>query len=389
MQILYYNWFENSKDDMIASLRELGHEVQVTTECFTDYNSLEEATRILGPIFNNFAIDAIFSFNYFPAIAEFSHQHSVSYLSWVYDCPHLTLFSNTVRYPENHIFLFDQKMCEMVRSFGAIHAHHLPLAANVPRLSAQLAGHRDDIHPVSFVGSLYTNNMFDQIRFLPNYVSGYLDGIISAQQQLWGCNLISELLTEDLTEELCKYIKLSLPDDYLLRPRDIFADMICKKIASKERQRLLQQIRSSYDLSLYTNPDEALPAGLTTLGYADYNTQMPFIFRGSRINLNISLRSIESGIPLRAIDIMACGGFLLSNYQPELDQYFVAGEEYDFFINESDMMNKIDYYLSHDEKRRQIAEQGRKKVAEQFSYSSAIASMLRACNLAASSVSPR
>ena len=54
---------------------------------------------------------------------------------------------------------------------------------------------------------------------------------------------------------------------------------------------------------------------------------MPLIFRESKINLNITLRSITSGMPLRALDIMGAGGFLLSNYQQELAENYIDGEE--------------------------------------------------------------
>ena len=38
--------------------------------------------------------------------------------------------------------------------------------------------------------------------------------------------------------------------------------------------------------------------------------------------MNISLRTIESAIPLRCLDIMACGGLLLSNYQEDFLEFF-------------------------------------------------------------------
>lgn len=103
-------------------------------------------------------------------------------------------------------------------------------------------------------------------------------------------------------------------------------------------------------------------------GRVDYKTQMPLVFAGSKINLNISLRSIHSGIPLRVLDIMACGGFVLTNWQPEIEEYFVEGAEVAMFHSLEECMEKIDYYLQHEEKRKQIAEAGRKKVLEEFSY---------------------
>ena len=107
-------------------------------------------------------------------------------------------------------------------------------------------------------------------------------------------------------------------------------------------------------------------------GTVDYHTQMPLVFAGSKINLNISLRSIHSGIPLRVLDIMACGGFVLSNWQPELVEHFVNGVEIVTFDSLGECLDKIVYYLTHEEERKQIAAAGQRKVRELFSYRSGL-----------------
>ena len=99
---------------------------------------------------------------------------------------------------------------------------------------------------------------------------------------------------------------------------------------------------------------------------------MPLVFAGSRINLNISLRSIHSGIPLRVLDIMACGGFVLSNRQPEIAEYFGEGVEIATFASMEECMDKVHYYLAHEEERRRIAEAGQRKVQAAFSYESGL-----------------
>ena len=125
-----------------------------------------------------------------------------------------------------------------------------------------------------------------------------------------------------------------------------------------------------YDFRLYTGSDTSSLPELSPYdhGTVDYHTQMPLVFAGSRINLNISLRSIRSGIPLRVLDIMACGGFVLSNWQPEITQYFEEGVEIVTFDSLQDCLAKIAYYLTHEEERKQIAARGQRKVQEKFSY---------------------
>lgn len=101
------------------------------------------------------------------------------------------------------------------------------------------------------------------------------------------------------------------------------------------------------------------------------------MFSGSKINLNLSLRSIHSGIALRVLDIMACGGFVLSNWQPEIAEYFEEGKEIVTFGCVEECMDKIRYYLEHEEERRQIAAAGYRKVKRDFSYGTGLARLLK------------
>lgn len=80
------------------------------------------------------------------------------------------------------------------------------------------------------------------------------------------------------------------------------------------------------------------------------------------------MRGIKSGIPLRAFDIMGAGGFLISNYQPELLDYFVPGKDFVCYESKRDLLEKVEYYLSHDEERKAIARNGHEKVAARHTY---------------------
>ena len=108
----------------------------------------------------------------------------------------------------------------------------------------------------------------------------------------------------------------------------------------------------------------------------NYDTQLPELYRKSKINLNVTCRSIISGIPLRVLDIMASGGFLLSNYQQELAEYFVPGEDLVLYESMQDLRDKVNYYLKHEEERSEITYNGYKKVRERFSYDIALCKIL-------------
>ena len=111
-------------------------------------------------------------------------------------------------------------------------------------------------------------------------------------------------------------------------------------------------------------------------GSVDYWTQMPKVFYGSRINLNFTIPNIKSGIPLRVWDVLGAGGFLMTNYQPELELYFELGKDLVIFENKRELVQKAAYYLEHEQERQKIAENGYKKVKRFHSYEQRIKEMM-------------
>jgi spore maturation protein CgeB len=89
------------------------------------------------------------------------------------------------------------------------------------------------------------------------------------------------------------------------------------------------------------------------------------LFSASRINLNLSNASVGAdgraggAVPLlqikgRDFEIPACGGFLLTQDNPELYEYFEPGKEIAVYSDADDLAEKIEYYLSHDAERNRI-----------------------------------
>lgn len=368
MQILYYSWGENTKIDMIEALSALGHEVSLATVPIDNYLVHSELENLIYQAALECHCDIIFTFNYLPVISQAATRAKIPYISWVYDCPHWTLFSPTITSPYNYLFLFDRGLLELVRSKGAVHSYHLPLAVNTGRLQTLLEQSSDCREDISFVGSLYETNAFRQIQYLPEELRGYLDGLLSAQKQIWGQNLLAELMTPELICQLDTYISYSTNPLCPIPKAQFFLSMLQTELTSRERIEYLNLIADTHPVALYSASDSSLCPNVHCNGTVHYTTEMPFVFAHSKINLNLSLRSITSGIPLRALDIMGCGGFLLSNYQPELDDYFTNGADYVYFDSKEDLLDKADYYLSHSKERAEIAANGLRRVTTDFSY---------------------
>ena len=86
----------------------------------------------------------------------------------------------------------------------------------------------------------------------------------------------------------------------------------------------------------------------------------------------MSLKCIQSGIPLRCIEVMGCGGFLISNYQPEIMEYMKIGEECEVYESLEDLYNKTKFYMKHDDIRNKIAQKGLERIQKDFTFENRI-----------------
>ena len=376
MKILFIEWASFGNADMKDAFTEEGHEVVCFPFSNKDARRDEEIEKALASRLHETVPDAVFSFNYFPLISNVCKREGLPYISWIYDSPYVMLYSYTAINPCNAIHVFDRALCRDFNAAGIKTVHYLPMAANTNRLDA--LGSPASAYDISFVGSLYTesHNFFDRMENLSPYAKGYLEGLMQAQMNVQGCNFIQESLSP-IMEELYRALPMDPNPDGVETREYLYAQyVINRKLTGLERLRLLTGITQKYTLDLFTlDPAFSLP-NLRNHGTADYYSEMPLVFKKSRINLNISLRSIKSGIPLRAFDIMGSGGFLLSNYQEDFLENFTPGVDFEYYESERDLLQKIEYYLTHEEERLAIAKNGHDQVAAAHTYRDRVREML-------------
>ncbi|GAH34293.1 unnamed protein product, partial [marine sediment metagenome] len=105
----------------------------------------------------------------------------------------------------------------------------------------------------------------------------------------------------------------------------------------------------------------------------DWGRHVPFeemtdIFGASKINLNFSRASRTGRLSIkgRTTEVCLAGGFLLTEYVPGIESYFEIDKEIVCFHNTEEMIDKITYYLNHDEERRAIAQAGWKRAVSEY-----------------------
>lgn len=404
-RILFYDMGSYLYDDCLSTLKELGHEVRTVYYHFDNRyeddffcERFEAKVREIEP-------DFIFSVNFFPLVAKIAHGHGLLYVSWSCDSPLAEGLEEYFDYDTNRIWLFDREEVAGYVKKGHENVFYSPLAVNLKRVQRLFEGgsgssltdkYRCD---VSFVGSLYNASLEGLVAPLDDYLKGYIEGLLNFQMQIYGADLLTPVITDEIIERVNGCYRMlseqasdtadnlafsnnasnSLADKvnesedlsgYTEINKKGLAFAIQKQITFAERVTLIDTLGSFCDTRFYSTREYHFESNVKFMGPVKYHTQMPYVFRASRLNLCPTLRSIVSGIPLRSLDILACGGVLLSNFQPELAQYFTDDEDLIMYSSLEEAIAKAQWYLENEDARTKIAGHAFPVLEREFDYHS-------------------
>ncbi len=371
MKILLYDMGAFTQNDVMWALDKMGIAYENVLYKLKDVQADPYFEKRIKEILKEGSFDAVFSVNFFPVLAEICNETSIKYIAWSYDSPLSEKdLEETIGLPCNYVFLFDREECKKWNRKGYQNVFHMPLAVNVERLD-NLRITEEEVKKyscdVSMVGQLYESVLPDLLQFCHSYDSGYISALIETQLKLYGCYLFEELITDNITNRMNEAYD-RIPGNPLHLETEALRVHMAKEVTNLERSLLLEEMAVGNKLYLYSSSKGGLSENVCWKGSAGYFDEMPKVFKLSKINLNISLKCIQSGIPLRALDVLASGGFLLSNYQPELAECFTDGEDLVLYYSMEDALQKCEYYLSHEEERKAIAANGREKAKAFFGY---------------------
>lgn len=394
MKILLYRYGSICEPALIDAFTQVGLEViEETTEITDKKISSTKRLQLVEHILKNENPLFVFSINFYPIIAQICHIYKTPYLCWTVDSPVAELFSESVRLSTNRIFLFDKAQYNQFAPYNPECIYHLPLASYASHFDKVVstiteADRRTFSSDISFIGSLYNEkNPMPRLQNLPDYTKGYIDALTEASLKIYGYNPVESALTDELVHT----IKACAPNFYspgasVANPDKYIAahSYIGLQIAETERIRTLNTLGQFFAVDLFTRSDSTLLQkatsgnGVRVHGGVATLTEMPKIFHLSKINLNMTIKPIQTGLPLRIFDIMGCGGFLMTNYQAELTDLFEIGVDLEAYASMEELVDKCAYYLEHEDERKQIALNGYRKVCEQHTYIHRIKEMIKA-----------
>ena len=373
-RVLFCQWTSICETGIDNGFKQLGYEVDYITQPFKGVDYDRDYLDTLKNKLMQKKYDCVFSVNFIPIVARVCNVFKLPYVCWTADNPCFQLYSDTIKLPWNRIFMFDLSQYNKFSPLNPDCCFYKALGCDYETwnsMKVTAKDHKEYDCDISFIGSTYEEKCrYNKIEHIPDYIKGYVDGVINAQLNVYGYNFIEDSLSDDFCKEFKKAADwYPLGEDYTEDIKAIIADSyIGYKCTEQERIRTLKNISEHFSLDIYTQSDTSHFPKAHDRGAADSETMMPLIFKCSKINLNMTNRPIRTGLPLRIFDIMGAGGFLLTNYQSELPNYFELGKDLVAYESQEDLLDKIAYYLAHDEERIAIAKSGQEKIRQYHTF---------------------
>lgn len=365
MKILFYQWHSFMNRGIEKALKQMQIDYDVFFYQQTDWERDDGIVSRLDGILQKQEYALVLSVNFAPLVSQVCEDRHIQYVAWVYDDPVHIRDIHAMRNACNRIYFFDRIQAQGYQRQG-IPAYHMPLAADIDFMQPGRARAKMQAD-ISLVGKLYQTDYAYYCQPLSEFQRGYLDGILNAQMKVYGGYFLGDMLDDRLLDELNQSYQKASNGKVSITKAELEYMMACE-ITGRERFLALAMLSKHFHTVLYSTDKEEGLSEVDCKGYADYYTQMPKVFGTSRINLNISLKIIQSGIPLRVFDVLGSGGFLLTNFQPEMAELFEMGEDFVVYESIEDMYAKADYYLRHETEREQIARHGHETVEKYYTF---------------------
>lgn len=365
---------------ILYALNRMGHEIEMYPKPTEEIEQEEEQQKNLEEHLKKNKYAFIISNSFKCAIARVTNRLEVKYAVWCMDSPAYNTWMPEARYDNCYLFHFDRQEYELKKKSGYHNVYYLPLAADIVG-SGQLVITDEEIKKyacdMSFVGSLYTQNFYDYViqRFALDIQEQFTD-IIEKSAFVWDgqerLHLPPHLVQTVLDTAPDIYDQVyQMPDEYYIR-----TFFMGRKLSNVERTLLMELLAQRYDIHLYTRATERVPDGVRRFPEVSAANEALKVYYSSKINLNITLRSIAGGVPARVYEIMSMGGFVLSNWQEEISELFEEDKEIVTYKTPEELIDKADFYLRHDTERIRIGLNGYQRAKKDYTYEQQIGKII-------------
>lgn len=384
-KILYIYSTDIGRDNYFT-LKKMGYEIEEYNRTLENSILSDVEIDLLVQYSKKNQITHLMSTHLIYNAAMAAYQVDIQYISIIWDAPYIKMYTPFGKLDNCWFSVFDKLDAERFRAAGIKHVLYQPLAVNPKSIQKWKRAEvtcKEYYNDVCFVGSLYSDNAYDkELEKLPIGLKRYFESIFDEAAFRWdGVNRIYGKTSEEIIRCMKTIVpSFNLNNVYFLKDSIVFEIMyLVRKLANIERVCTLNMLSEYFNVTCHTYVGKGTDklSGVRVLPPVEYGEAMSHVFERSKINLNISLKGIEGGTPKRVMDICGAGGFAITNYCDETAELFEEDKELVMFRTPEELIEKIDFYLKHDDERRNIAKRGEKKVLGQYTYENQLKELMQ------------
>lgn len=360
-------------DSLVDSLRAEGFSVFSFDVQRLAIEELEYTVKTFGP-------QVVVGINYVNGLPEFCEALGLDYVVWEIDPATDALQPMTAPAPHTHVFTYRQKNVGAFERAGFAHVSYLPLAADPERRRPMELTSEDGERyaaPVSFVGSSLMSNavscqqaFFDQVERLGSFTKEQAeqaaDEILAIQSTDFTRFSVPELLENALPGLRGACLQGAMQDPVIL---------LGELAAEQKRARYVESLLDD-GIQVWGDSGWEEVVGEAYRGSALHETEVPLIYNGTTINVDVGRLYQDDIVTMRIFDVLACGGFVLAEHSKALTELFEVGVEVESYRDLGELKAKVEHYLANPQEARRIAERGREAVLARHTISSRLRVML-------------
>jgi spore maturation protein CgeB len=354
-----------------------------------DENDRFNSEYALG-LFNaigEFKPDLILCLRYFSSVSVICSSAKVKYAAWICKSYEPDIYSCTLLNECNYIFFADKSLADEFGGGDFKHIYYLPLGVNKERIMSVLESEGESLEYDSDLTMMQDirrrreldNNPLSKNSPLKDATKGYIEGCLACQHQLSGLPSMAQNLPNYVREDLNAYFPPQVSGDSIEKEAHYYDYNYFNPLITYSQRDIhfhnLSVCNEFQRVNLYNGCDDYTLDGVTIHERADYLTRVPLIARKSKINLVITNRNWKSAIPQISWDIMASGGFLISNIQGDFFELFRDTLPV-MYENEIDLKDKGKKYMHKEMEREKLAKELSQEVRERHTYENRINEMM-------------
>lgn len=340
----------------IEGFNQLGHTTKVL-----DLDHIDIAT--IRRELDRFRPDLIFANNHPGLDPQLTDELKIPQASWFEDDPFYWVRKGDIS-PYRVLFIYDKAYIPKLKDLGFKHVYLLPLCTNPYHFKEGRPS--SESYDLSFAGGSYYKSFEIIEGFLKKWADPKIREITYEAIRLQSDNL--SLHIYDILEVVQDKHQYSIPfvDE---EGRIMFGRILASGATSIYRGKIINSL-DGFALNLYGDEGWRKIIKGNNIRFFDSlpYEELPRLFIASKINLNLATTPIKTTLTQRPFDILACGGFVLTDYRQDIGSLLEIDEEIVCFRNEEELKEKIGYFLKSPKERKRISRRGKERVLKEHTY---------------------